>query len=90
MIISAKTKHNLKNLYWIQVTEKIVLAPFDNLPLVLDGTHLSEQNVELAIGLQGTHRSILEVIFNLYCKDFGRVMEKGSCCSSLELQDEID
>ena len=81
VIISAKTKHNLKNLYWIQVTEKIVLAPFDNLPLVLDGTHLSEQNVELAIGLQGTHRSMLEVLFNLYCKDFGRVMEKGSCCS---------
>ena len=80
VIINTKKKYNLESLHWIQVSEKIVLAPFDNLPLVLDATHLSEQNKDGAVGLQDTHRSMLEVLFNYYCKYFLGVKEKGSCC----------
>ena len=81
VLISTKNKYNLENLHWVQVSEKIGLAPFDNFPLVLDATHLSQQNTEGADGLQDTHRSMLEVLFSYYCKDFLGVMDEGSCCS---------
>ena len=68
VIISTKNRYNLKNLHWVQVSEKIVLAPFDNYPLVLDATHLSEQNTEGTDGLQDTHRSMLEVLFKIITK----------------------
>ena len=66
-------------LRWMQVTEKIVLTPIDNMPLALDGTHLSQQNEPLAVGLQASHRSILEVMFNVYCRNFVK-FSADTCC----------
>ena len=86
---------NLRHLHWVQISEKIPLAPIDNLPLVLDGTHWSrtgccslkqyqKSNPKLANqlnpGLQASHRSLLEVLFNYYCKGFVKIHQKNACC----------
>ena len=65
-------------LQWMEVAKTIALAPVENIPLVADGVHLNHRNQES--GLVDTHRSIIDVILNVYCRDKTKLVEKNACC----------
>lgn len=80
LILREAYKHGISDrLQWMETSKSIVLAPIENLPLVLDGCHLSARNDKT--GLQSTHKAIVDVILNIYCA--GKMREfrdKKSCC----------
>ena len=56
-----------QRLFWPHCAFQITLAPFDNLPLVVDGTHFAlRETVET---LRPVHRAMIETIIKSYCME---------------------
>ena len=85
---------NHSRLIWLDVVRKITVSP-TGFPLTPDGTHLNwarskvmekhfgyNETLINSIPMVDTHKAIIDVILNIYCKNFIPKDAENTCCGS--------